>query len=88
MEGGAEEFLLKPVKLSDLRKLHSHLLNTANINPCHENANCEIENANNNNKDDSETDKNCTIANKRKAPLETSSDLSDRRPRVQELPVS
>ncbi|XP_073052761.1 two-component response regulator ORR4-like [Primulina eburnea] len=26
LEGGAEEFLLKPVKLSDLRKLHSHLL--------------------------------------------------------------
>ncbi|XP_073146106.1 two-component response regulator ARR17-like [Henckelia pumila] len=28
LEGGAEEFLLKPVKLSDLRKLHSHLLNS------------------------------------------------------------
>lgn len=28
MEGGAEEFLLKPVTLSDLSKLHSHLLNS------------------------------------------------------------
>ncbi|XP_073290077.1 two-component response regulator ARR17-like isoform X2 [Primulina huaijiensis] len=28
LEGGAEDFLLKPVKLSDLRKLHSHLLNS------------------------------------------------------------
>ncbi|KZV33026.1 hypothetical protein F511_03292 [Dorcoceras hygrometricum] len=28
LEGGAVEFLLKPVKLSDLRKLHSHLLNS------------------------------------------------------------
>lgn len=80
MEGGAEEFLLKPVKLSDLRKLHSHLLNTTN-DPCDEN----FESANNTNKEESEIDKNCSNSNKRKA---TSSDLSDRRPRVQELPVS
>ncbi|KAL2503581.1 Two-component response regulator ARR9 [Abeliophyllum distichum] len=39
LEGGAEEFLLKPVKLADLRKLHSHLLNTTNINDSKENKN-------------------------------------------------
>ncbi|XP_073275758.1 two-component response regulator ARR17-like [Primulina huaijiensis] len=32
LEGGAEEFLLKPVKLSDLRKLHSHLLKSHRLN--------------------------------------------------------
>jgi len=26
LEGGADEFLLKPVRLSDLKKLHPHLL--------------------------------------------------------------
>lgn len=85
LEGGAEEFLLKPVKLSDVRKIHSHLISSTN-NPSDENAICEIESANNTN----ETDKNCSNANKRKATLATpiSSDLSDRRPRVQELPVS
>ncbi|KAL2467742.1 Two-component response regulator ARR-A family [Forsythia ovata] len=39
LEGGAEEFLLKPVKLADLRKLHSNLLNTTNINDSKENKN-------------------------------------------------
>ncbi|KAL8459487.1 hypothetical protein ACS0TY_036827 [Phlomoides rotata] len=83
LEGGAEEFLLKPVKLSDLRKLHSHLLNTI-TDPCVENAICDvIESANNTNKEESEIDKNCSNTNKRKA---TASDLSDRRPRG--LPVS
>ncbi|KAI3460571.1 hypothetical protein Pfo_017234 [Paulownia fortunei] len=92
LEGGAEEFLLKPVKLSDLRKLHSNLLNTIN-HPCHEttlddSSICNIEKTNNTNKEDNENDKNCSNTNKRKATLTTSSDLSDRRPRVQELPVS
>lgn len=87
MEGGAEEFLLKPVKLSDLRKLHSHLIDSTN-SPCEESATCDIESANSTDEEDSETDKNCTNANKRKATLATSSDLSDRRPRVQEMPGS
>ncbi|KAH6780349.1 response regulator 9 [Perilla frutescens var. hirtella] len=73
LEGGAEEFLLKPVKLSDLRKLHSHLLNTTN-NPCDETSNCDIENPNDANEEDSEIDKNCSNANKRKATLANSSD--------------
>ncbi|KAK6131092.1 hypothetical protein DH2020_035168 [Rehmannia glutinosa] len=87
LEGGAEEFLLKPVKLSDLTKLHSHLLNTVS----HHDDNSNIEKTNNINiinKEDNENDNNCSNTNKRKATLTTSSDLSDRRPRVHELPVS
>ncbi|PIN00301.1 hypothetical protein CDL12_27197 [Handroanthus impetiginosus] len=102
LEGGAEEFLLKPVKLSDLRKLHSHLLlQNSNINyHCQDdntddNADKNTDNNININKlDDKEiNENNCSSnnnnngSNKRKANLTTSSDL-DRRPRVQELPVS
>lgn len=95
LEGGAEEFLLKPVKLSDLRKLHSQLINSTNT-PCEESvtceiksAICEIESANATDEEDGETDKNCTNANKRKAALAAPpSELSERWPRVQELPVS
>ncbi|XP_011074842.1 two-component response regulator ORR9 [Sesamum indicum] len=97
LEGGAEEFLLKPVKLSDLRKLHSHLLNTVG-HPCHDDdddddttaATTSICNIDNTNKEDTENDNNnCSNnnTNKRKT-FSTTSDLSDRRPRVQELPVS
>ncbi|CAI9764024.1 unnamed protein product [Fraxinus pennsylvanica] len=67
LEEGAEEFLLKPVKLADLRKLRSHLLNTPNIHDT------IIDNDLNNN------------TNKRKATLP---EHSDRRTRIQELPVS
>ncbi|XP_057809628.1 two-component response regulator ARR17-like [Salvia miltiorrhiza] len=85
LEGGAEEFLLKPVKLSDVRKIHSHLINSTN-NPCDDESGIsEIESAK---REDSEIDKNCSNANKRKATLATSPDLSERRPRVQELPVA
>lgn len=73
MEGGAEEFLLKPVKLADLRKLHSHLLNTTNINDTKEQNDSIIDNDLNNNN-----------TNKRKA---TSPENSERRSRIQELPV-
>ncbi|KAL0365889.1 UNVERIFIED_CONTAM: Two-component response regulator ORR4 [Sesamum radiatum] len=94
LEGGAEEFLLKPVKLSDLRKLHSHLLNTVGHEDDSTTSVCNIDNTN---KDDTENDNNnnnnCSNnnnTNKRKTFSTTSSslDLSDRRPRVQELPVS
>ncbi|CAI9778084.1 unnamed protein product [Fraxinus pennsylvanica] len=73
LEGGAEEFLLKPVKLADLRKLHSHLLNTTNINDTKEQNDSIIDDDLNNN------------TNKRKV---TSPENSERRPRIQELPVS
>ncbi|KAK4433705.1 Two-component response regulator ORR4 [Sesamum alatum] len=99
MEGGAEEFLLKPVKLSDLRKLHSHLLNnTVAHDDDYTTSNSIRENIDNiTNKKDSENDNNCSNnTNKRKtfsttsssSSSSSSSDLSDRRPRVQELPVS
>ncbi|KAL1561233.1 two-component response regulator ARR17-like [Salvia divinorum] len=88
LEGGAEEFLLKPVKLSDVEKIHSNLISSTNYNPCEENAIAEIEKSNNTKREGSEIDKNCSNGNKRKAAAATSLDLSDRRPRVQELPVS
>ncbi|KAG8389757.1 hypothetical protein BUALT_Bualt01G0011800 [Buddleja alternifolia] len=93
LEGGAEEFLLKPVKLSDLKKLHSHLLSSI-THPCDHHTTtvddksiCNIEKIST--EDNVETDKNCSNSNKRKLTTSTiSSDLSDRRPRVQELHVS
>ncbi|KAL7086210.1 hypothetical protein ACP275_14G324900 [Erythranthe tilingii] len=83
LEGGAEEFLLKPVKLSDLRKLHSHLV--MNTDSCSESfpTVLDIDNQDSIICCEGEIDKNCSITNKRKATLATSSDLSDRRPRVQ-----
>ncbi|KAL7128359.1 hypothetical protein ABFS83_14G311000 [Erythranthe nasuta] len=83
LEGGAEEFLLKPVKLSDLRKLHSHLV--MNTDSCSQSfpTVLDIDNQDSFICCEGEIDKNCSITNKRKATLATSSDLSDRRPRVQ-----
>lgn len=34
MEGGAEDFFLKPVQLSDLKKLQPHLLKSLSQCPC------------------------------------------------------
>ncbi|KZV16552.1 hypothetical protein F511_11384 [Dorcoceras hygrometricum] len=75
MEGGAEEFLLKPVTLSDLSKLHSHLLNSTihHDRPLDKNEQEEADEVNN------------VVSNKRKA---TSSEPSERRPRVKGLHVS
>ncbi|KAL0369266.1 UNVERIFIED_CONTAM: Two-component response regulator ORR4 [Sesamum calycinum] len=96
LEGGAEEFLLKPVTLSDLRKLHSHLLNTVGHACDDDDDSTSICNIDNTNKEDNGNDNNnCSNnnTNKRKtfsttSSSSSSSDLSDRRPRVQELPVS
>ncbi|XP_073146684.1 two-component response regulator ORR5-like isoform X2 [Henckelia pumila] len=78
MEGGAEEFLLKPLTLSDLSKLHSHLLNsiTHHDHPRDKNEQDEDEN---------EED---VVVNKNKRKLATSSEPTERRPRVKELHVS
>ncbi|CAA2981241.1 two-component response regulator ORR9-like [Olea europaea subsp. europaea] len=73
LEGGAKEFLLKPVKLADLRKLHSHLLNTTNINDTKEQNDSIVD-----------TDLNNDNINKMKA---TSPENLERRLRIQELPV-
>ncbi|KAL3641748.1 Two-component response regulator Orr4 [Castilleja foliolosa] len=90
LEGGAEEFLLKPVKLSDLSKLQSHILKhtisheiiTTIIDDDEETKTNDVIS-----RDENECDKNCSNANKRKATLaRISSDLS--RPRVHELSVS
>ncbi|CAA0840825.1 Two-component response regulator ARR9 [Striga hermonthica] len=103
LEGGAEEFILKPVKLSDLSKLHSHILKAAiaqNLDShettAEENSSDEIKSASDDDdesvseeeEEDKENDKNCSNANKRKAAVKTSPDLTDRRPRVKELSVS
>ncbi|XP_077213568.1 two-component response regulator ARR17-like [Tasmannia lanceolata] len=61
LEGGAEEFLLKPVQLSDMKKLHPHLLKSLNSSS----------NNTNNDKDNTKNNyyKNCNhnSTNKRKA---------------------
>lgn len=85
LEGGAEGFLLKPVKLSDLSKLHSHLLmnGITHDDDDDDDSICTIEKTNFIIKEDGENETNCSSnTNKRKA---TTSDASDRRPRVQEL---
>ncbi|GER40325.1 response regulator 9 [Striga asiatica] len=97
LEGGAEEFLLKPVKLSDLSKLHSHILKgtitqnlESHINTAEENSSDEKSTTDESvsEEEDKENDKNSSNANKRKGAVKTPPDLTDRRPRVKELPVS
>ncbi|KAG6419798.1 hypothetical protein SASPL_116310 [Salvia splendens] len=77
LEGGAEEFLLKPVKLSDVEKIHSNLISSTNYSPCEENAIAEIEKSNNARREGSEIDKNCSNGNKRKAIKNISTDVGD-----------
>ncbi|XP_073023254.1 two-component response regulator ARR17-like [Primulina eburnea] len=80
MEGGAEEFLLKPVTLSDLSKLHSNLLNSiTHYPPCDKD-----EQEDQDDKEDAIVN-SVVNSNKRKA---TSSEPSERRPRVKELHVA
>uniref|UniRef100_A0A5B6ZJ32 Putative A-type response regulator 3 n=1 Tax=Davidia involucrata TaxID=16924 RepID=A0A5B6ZJ32_DAVIN len=85
LEEGAEEFLLKPVQLSDLRKLQSHLLNPPLNHSCEnmDNSFVETEN-NNNNNNNNNNDNSGNNANKRKA---MSPEPSDRRPKMKELAV-
>ncbi|KAI4337827.1 hypothetical protein L6164_016197 [Bauhinia variegata] len=89
LEGGAEEFLLKPLKLSDLDKLQPHLLKTLNHSleqepPANNLTACQndaiVVNNNNNN-----TNTNISSFSKRKA---VSTEPSERsRPKMKELEV-
>ncbi|CAK9145424.1 unnamed protein product [Ilex paraguariensis] len=79
LEGGAEVFLLKPVKLSDLRKLQSHLMNSI-IDDSFVDDNCSNKNIDN----DNNNDKNNNNTNKRKA---ISPECSERRPKLKEVAV-
>lgn len=83
LEGGAEEFLLKPVQLSDMKKLHPHLMKSLNSRS---NNNSIINTtADNNNKNDS-SNRNNNIDNnnnKRKA----SPQPSQRRSKLRGLAV-
>ncbi|KAL6504880.1 Two-component response regulator Orr4 [Orobanche hederae] len=96
LEGGAEEFLLKPVKLSDVKKIHSHLYKctitayprdrddqTTSVDEY--SSVCSNDKATTNviiNRDDDsiENDENCSNANNRETNLATSSDSSNIRP--------
>lgn len=88
LEGGAEEFLLKPVQLSDLRKLQSYLLKPLthscedldmNLVDSSDHNNNNSDNSNNNDKS------NNNNLNKRKAMSPECS--SERRPKMKELAV-
>lgn len=91
LEGGADEFLLKPVRLSDLEKLQPYILKSLN-NPCEDIEGDSIDDSEDekikksNHKDES-TNKCSTSTNnvaKRKA---LSPEPTDRRPKIKELAV-
>ena len=79
LEGGAEQFLLKPVQLSDLRKIQSHISNPLS-HSCEDLDMNLVENDQNNNNND----KSNNNVNKRKA---ISPECSERRPKMKELAV-
>ncbi|KAA8546417.1 hypothetical protein F0562_002844 [Nyssa sinensis] len=83
LEGGAEEFLLKPVQLSDLRKLQSHLLNFMDIENNNKKKKKKDDEEDDDN-DDNSNNKNENNAYKRKA---MSIEPSERRPNMKELVV-
>ncbi|XP_010243491.1 PREDICTED: two-component response regulator ORR9-like [Nelumbo nucifera] len=64
LEGGAEEFLLKPVRLSDVKKLESHLLKSLTFSSDTDRGEDDCNIIINNNNDD---DNNNNVINKRKA---------------------
>ena len=90
LEGGAEDFLLKPVQLSDLKKLQPHLLKSLSQYPCENisssSTNEDDESINKNNNSSCSSCSSSKISNygvcKRKAlvsadPLERRSKLKD-----------
>lgn len=84
LEGGAEDFLLKPVQLSDLEKLQPHLLKSLSQYPCENinSSNEDDENINKNNSTSCSSSKSNNGVCKRKAlvsadPLERRSKLKD-----------
>ncbi|KAG5525076.1 hypothetical protein RHGRI_031679 [Rhododendron griersonianum] len=85
LEGGAEEFLLKPVQLSDLSKIHSHLSKPL----VHSSQNRNVSVIDNIHDNDSNTNtntnerRNCN-GNKRKL---ITQECSERRPKMKENPV-
>ncbi|KAI8012928.1 Two-component response regulator ORR9 [Camellia lanceoleosa] len=82
LEGGAEEFLLKPVQLSDLRKLQSYLLKPL-THSC-EDLDMNLVDSSDHNNNNSDKSNNNNL-NKRKAMSPECS--SERRPKMKELAV-
>lgn len=80
LEGGAEEFLLKPVRLSDLSKLQSHLSKPI----VHSRQNLNDNLIENHNNDDNNNNKSNGDGNERK-PM--TRECSDRRSKMKELAV-
>ncbi|XP_030537329.1 two-component response regulator ORR9-like isoform X2 [Rhodamnia argentea] len=91
LEGGADEFLLKPVRLSDLEKLQPYILKSLN-NPCEDIEGDSIDDSEDekikkNNQKEDNTNKCSTSTNnvaKRKA---MSAEPTDRRPKIKGLAV-
>lgn len=76
LEGGAEEFILKPVQLSDMKKLHPHLLRSLNSRLSHTSSSSSStitannNNSNNNsnrNNENEDNNNNGNSSSKRKA---------------------
>ncbi|XP_038726016.1 two-component response regulator ORR9-like [Tripterygium wilfordii] len=78
LEGGAEEFLLKPVELSDLEKLQPHLLKSL------DNA-CKSTDTFGQNENDNSSNKSSNQSNFSKRKAVVSPQITDRRPKVQGL---
>ncbi|XP_044511612.1 two-component response regulator ORR9-like [Mangifera indica] len=86
LEEGAEEFLLKPLQLSDLEKLQPHLLKSLNMKSqtCTEREEELREDNNSNNNSSNNYINNSNSFSKRKA---LSAEPSERRPKMKELAV-
>lgn len=73
LEGGAEEFILKPVQLSDMKKLHPHLLRSLNSRLSHTSSSSSTITTNNNNsnnnsnRNNEDNNNNGNSSSKRKA---------------------
>lgn len=85
MEGGADEFLLKPLQLSDLEKLQPYLLKSLNDNRACRNFTDDLDKEDSANVGESDTSNKCTNSvSKRKV---VSSEHSERRTKIKGLAV-
>ncbi|RWR92832.1 two-component response regulator ORR9 [Cinnamomum micranthum f. kanehirae] len=86
LEGGAEEFLLKPVQLSDMKKLHPHLLKSLNCSSnTTNNNNNNNNNSNRNNEDNNNSDNSISNSSSNSSKRKAMSPPPERRTKFRSL---
>ncbi|XXG87199.1 hypothetical protein AAC387_Pa11g1945 [Persea americana] len=87
LEGGAEEFLLKPVQLSDMKKLHPHLLKSLNCSSstATNNNNNSNNNSNRNNEDNNNSGKSISNSSSNNSKRKAMSPPPERRTKFRGL---